>query len=167
MLVYCFVPFIVSNRYLLFWVSNGHNSVTVQNLAHVYMNFFDHKDLGNHLLQLCPKVVKPCIPTTSSPYCSWNYPNNHIRNETYGVGFQKLHSTLFHADAIVTASRNTSIFPTQITSCLNIWHALLKTVTSSWQSYSSMCMLSKILDFWPSYHSRTSVISASLISFTP
>jgi hypothetical protein len=29
---------------------------------YVYMNFFDHKDLGNHLLQLCPKVVKqPCI----------------------------------------------------------------------------------------------------------
>jgi len=22
------------------------------------MNFFDHKDLGNHLRQLCPKVVK-------------------------------------------------------------------------------------------------------------
>ena len=22
------------------------------------MNFFDHKDLGNHLLQLCPKAVK-------------------------------------------------------------------------------------------------------------
>ena len=58
MLVYYFVPFIVSNRYLLFWVSNGHNSVTVQNLTHVYMNFFDQKDLGNHLLQLCPKVVK-------------------------------------------------------------------------------------------------------------
>ena len=58
MLVYYFVPFIVSNRYLLFWVSNGHNSVTVQNRTHVYMNFFLHKDLGNHLLQLCPKVVK-------------------------------------------------------------------------------------------------------------
>jgi len=58
MLVYYFVPFIVSNRYLLFWVSNGHNSVTVQNRIHVYMNFFHHKDLGNHLLQLCPKVVK-------------------------------------------------------------------------------------------------------------
>ena len=57
MLVYYFVPF-VSNRYLLFCVSNGHNSVTVQNRTHVYMNFFDHKDLGNHLLQLCPKVVK-------------------------------------------------------------------------------------------------------------
>jgi hypothetical protein len=26
--------------------------------THFYMNFFDHKDLGNHLLQLCPKVVK-------------------------------------------------------------------------------------------------------------
>ena len=58
MLVYYFVPFIVSNRYLLFGVSNGHNSVTVQNRTHVYMNFFHHKDLGNHLLQLCPKVVK-------------------------------------------------------------------------------------------------------------
>ena len=58
MLVYYFVPFIVSNRYHLFWVSNGHNSVTVQNRTHAYMNFFDHKDLGNHLLQLCPKVVK-------------------------------------------------------------------------------------------------------------
>jgi len=58
MLVYDFVPFIVSNRYVLFRDSNGHNSVTVQNRTHVYMNFFDHKDLGNHLLQLCPKVVK-------------------------------------------------------------------------------------------------------------
>ena len=58
MLVYYFVPFIVSNRYLLFWVSNAHNSVTVQNRTHVYMIFFYHKDLGNHLLQLCPKVVK-------------------------------------------------------------------------------------------------------------
>ena len=51
MLVYYFVPFIVNNRYLLFWVSNGHNSVTVQNRTHVYVNFFDHKGLGNHLLQ--------------------------------------------------------------------------------------------------------------------
>ena len=58
MLVYYFVPFIVSNRYILFWVSNGRNSVTVQNRTHVYMNFFDHKDLGKHLLQLCPNVVK-------------------------------------------------------------------------------------------------------------
>ena len=55
---YYFVPFVVSNRYLLFCISNGHNSVTVQNRTHVYMNFFHHKDLGNHLRQLCPKVVK-------------------------------------------------------------------------------------------------------------
>jgi len=58
MLVYYFVPFIVGNLYLLFGVSNGHNSVTVQNWTHVHMNFFHHRDLGNHLLQLCPKVVK-------------------------------------------------------------------------------------------------------------
>jgi hypothetical protein len=39
-------------------LKNGHYSVTVQNRTHVYMNFFHHKDLGNHLLQLCSKVVK-------------------------------------------------------------------------------------------------------------
>ena len=39
-------------------LKNGRNSVTVQNRTHVYMNFFHHKDLGNHLLQLCPKVLK-------------------------------------------------------------------------------------------------------------
>ena len=49
MLAFYFVPFIVNNRYLL--SSSGHNSVTVQNGTHVYVNFFDHKDLGNHLLQ--------------------------------------------------------------------------------------------------------------------
>jgi len=27
------------------------------------MNFFHHKDLGNHLLQLCPKVVKHPVYT--------------------------------------------------------------------------------------------------------
>jgi hypothetical protein len=30
------------------------------------MNFFDHKDLGNHLLQLCPKVVKHPVCTSVS-----------------------------------------------------------------------------------------------------
>ena len=39
-------------------LKNALNSVTVQNRTHVYMNFFDHIDLGNHLLQLCPQVVK-------------------------------------------------------------------------------------------------------------
>jgi hypothetical protein len=50
-------------------IKNGHNSVTVQNRAHVYINFFDHKDLGNHLLQLCPKVVKHLY---DSVICTWN-----------------------------------------------------------------------------------------------
>ena len=67
-LVYYFVPFIVNNRYLLFSVSNGHNSVTVQNRTHVYMNFFHHEDLGNHLLQLCPKVVKQSVCGITSHY---------------------------------------------------------------------------------------------------
>jgi len=40
MLVYYFLPFIVNNLYLLFQVSKGHNSVTVQNRTHVHMNFF-------------------------------------------------------------------------------------------------------------------------------
>ena len=39
-------------------LKNAHNSVTVQNRTNVYMNFFDHKDLGNHLLQECPQFVK-------------------------------------------------------------------------------------------------------------
>ena len=77
MRVYYFVPFIVSNRYLLFWVSNGHNSVTVQNRAHVYMNFFHHKDLGNHLLQLCPKVVKHPVYTHG-----WGESSVHVFNCT-------------------------------------------------------------------------------------
>ena len=64
-----FGPFIISNRYLLFWVSSGHNSVTVQNRTHVYMNFFDHKDLGNHLLQLCPKVVKHPVCVINNVPC--------------------------------------------------------------------------------------------------
>jgi hypothetical protein len=42
---------IIKVHYLLFQVSNGHNSVTVQNRTHVYVNFFCHKDLRNHLLQ--------------------------------------------------------------------------------------------------------------------
>jgi hypothetical protein len=48
----------------------GHNSVTVQNRTHVYMNFLDHIDIGNHLLQLCPKVVKhPVYPILSFAFC--------------------------------------------------------------------------------------------------
>ena len=46
---------------------NGHNSVTVQNRTHVYMNFFHHKDFGNHLLQLCPKVVKHPVCAMTQP----------------------------------------------------------------------------------------------------
>jgi hypothetical protein len=78
MLVYYFVPFIVNNLNHLFWDSNGHNSVTVQNRTHIYINFFHHKDLGNHLLQLCPKVVNHLVyPTYKESFqVSWD---NSIR----------------------------------------------------------------------------------------
>src|SRR5215469_11270290 len=51
-------------------LKNGHNSVTVQNRTHVYLNFFDHKDVGNHLLQLCPKVVKHPVYRVSQEECA-------------------------------------------------------------------------------------------------
>ena len=91
MLVYYFVPFIVSNPYLLFWVTNGHNSVTVQNRTHVYMNFFDHKDLGNHLLQLCPKVVKYPVCVAQYSNLTQNLSLSGFINlvSSYIVGFPK------------------------------------------------------------------------------
>ena len=49
-------------------LKNAHNSVTVRNRTHVYMNFFHHKDLGNHLLQLCPKVVKHPVYIYITPW---------------------------------------------------------------------------------------------------
>ena len=89
MLVYYFVPFIVSNRYFLFWVSNGHNSVTVQNRTHAYMNFFHHKDLGNHLLQLCPKVVKHPVYSVCMCVCVYIY----IYSSTVHIYTQTIHRT--------------------------------------------------------------------------
>ena len=66
---------------------NGHNSVTVQNRTHVYMNFFYHKDLGNHLLQLCPKVVK-------HPVYVYIYIYTHTHTHTY---IHKTLTTMHHA----------------------------------------------------------------------
>ena len=63
MLVCYFLPFIVNNRYLLFQVSSGHNSVTVQNRTHVRMNFFCLESLILSFL----KVVQ--IPPESPCMC--------------------------------------------------------------------------------------------------
>ena len=101
MLVYYFVPFIVSNRYLLFWVSSGHNSVTVQNRTYVYMNFFDHKDLGNHLTQLCPKLVKhpacPTIQTDSFIWVNTNKQNYRLQHATIGHAHTRLQDGIWAA----------------------------------------------------------------------
>ena len=65
-------------------LKNSHNSVTVQNRTHVYMNFFHHKGLGNHLLQLCPKVMKhPVYISIHYTYMSIQY----ISNPVYLVWF--------------------------------------------------------------------------------
>ena len=51
-------------------LKNAHKSVTVQNRTHVYMKFFDHKNPRNHLLQLCPKVVKhPVYHRLKQKFC--------------------------------------------------------------------------------------------------
>jgi len=50
------------------------------------MNFFHHKDLGNHLLQLCPKVMKhpvyvPTTPTLKKAVAAAGNPHTapHLR----------------------------------------------------------------------------------------
>ena len=53
------------------------------------MNFFHHKDLGNHLLQLCPKVVKhPVFSHVQAEYrfiigenIQYNAIKNNVRDE--------------------------------------------------------------------------------------
>jgi hypothetical protein len=52
------------------WMVVDYNCVMIYNRTHVYMNFFDHKDLGNHLLQLRPKVVKHPVCILQSDHTS-------------------------------------------------------------------------------------------------
>ena len=68
-------------------------SVTVQNRTRVYMNFFDQKNLGNHLLQLCPKVVKHPVLSEimikqkfSGKYCGTFHEVRDVRKR--GLAFQ-------------------------------------------------------------------------------
>jgi len=46
-----------------FYDKNTHNSVTTENIIRICINFLDHKDLENHLLQLCPQVVNHYVCT--------------------------------------------------------------------------------------------------------
>ena len=45
------------------------------------MNVFDHKDLGNHLLQLCPKVVKH--PVYRPRHCTRNVNITQLNEDTW------------------------------------------------------------------------------------
>ena len=63
-------------------LKNTHNSIAIKNRTHVYMNFFDHKNLGNHLLQLFPTVVKHSVYV----YVQWvpgNFPG--VKRPGHGV----------------------------------------------------------------------------------
>ena len=66
MLVYYFLPFIVNNCYLLFQVSNGHNSVTVLNRTHVHMNFFAQNHSYYHFPKQCRFLLNHPVCTESN-----------------------------------------------------------------------------------------------------
>jgi hypothetical protein len=58
------------------------------------MNFFDHKDLGNHLLQLCPKVVKHPVYTyiwvVCVPMCNLSLLFQKEEYEAYRASFLEM-----------------------------------------------------------------------------
>jgi hypothetical protein len=41
----------------LWELKKAHSTITIENRTHVERNVFDHKDLRNHLLQRCPKLM--------------------------------------------------------------------------------------------------------------
>ena len=82
MLVYYFVPFIVSIRYLLFWVSNGHNSVTVQNWHMFIWNFSSQRPRKS------PPAVMPLSRETS---CIYRVSQEESARLRVGVPYVKVH----------------------------------------------------------------------------
>ena len=77
-------------------------------------------------------------------------------------GFPNLQSkTLLHADAIVTDSRYTSMFPICKNSRLNTCHTCFKTVTSFGQYDYNTRVLLKGLNFLLPYHAINSFLSPS------
>jgi len=84
------------------------------------MNFFDHKDLGNHLLQLCPKVVKhpvyvvvvgkPALKRLVKRRCRWE---DNIKIHLREMGWERMDWTDLTVDRYQ-------------------WHAVVNTVGSVW-----------------------------------
>jgi hypothetical protein len=100
---------------------SGNNSVTVHNRTHVYMNFFDHKDLENHLLQLCHKVLKHPVYACSWHECSkrgtWSALNGKPRANRIHYAKHKNSTTLiisvviaFKENFTVSLTSNNSIY---------------------------------------------------------
>jgi len=53
-----------------FYDKNTQNSVTTENMIRIGINFLDHKDLENHLLQLCPQVMNHFVCTIMFSFMS-------------------------------------------------------------------------------------------------
>ena len=64
------------------------------------MNFLDHKDLGNHLLQLCPKVVKHPV------YCKNDTRTSNVKSLRYShfLGSSTERITLYFSHFSVSCS---------------------------------------------------------------
>jgi len=56
------------------------------------MNFFDHKDLGNHLLQLCPQIVKHPVFTSFHYSIYRQHLAPILRVQKAEVDYKKLHT---------------------------------------------------------------------------
>lgn len=49
---------------------NTHNSVATENMIRIGINFLDHKDLENRLLQQCPQVMNHYVRTVMLNFVS-------------------------------------------------------------------------------------------------
>ena len=91
MLVYYFVPFIVNNHYLLFYVQSSRNSVTVQNRTHVYTN------ISEHILDL---------NTQPNRILCWQY-----RVTYFDLKFSAISRQIFQKDMHSSALREDAVTP--------------------------------------------------------
>ena len=110
MLVYYFVPFIVSNLYFLFWVSNGHNSVTVQNRTHVYMNFFSQRPRKSPPAVMSWSRETPCIIYTYGRRRQVWYPWFNVLDKG-GGGNAWIKTPNTRTDDLISVRNELTIYP--------------------------------------------------------
>ena len=79
------------------------------------MNFFDHKDLGNHLLQLSPKVVK-------HPVYIYTHTHTHTHTPKLYTHFPSPSKAIFHYNKYSQTIQRRRLFAAI---CGWIWRAML------------------------------------------